>query len=448
MSPLEAPPAIASQADRRNSDLAEAVADARARYAAARPKSAAVHEAARASLAGGNTRSVLVYTPFPTAMDSGEGCWLTDIDGNRYLDLLGEYTAGLFGHSERRITERVKEAIDRGINLAAVGENEGKLAALMVHRYPSVERIRFTNSGTEANLMALAAARAHTGKSRVLVFRGGYHGGVLTFGPEAPYAVTVPVPLAFADYNDIEGATALIRDTADLAAVILEPMMGGGGCIPATHEFLAALRDATAETGVVLIFDEVMTSRMSFGGMQARHGITPDMTTFGKYIAGGMSFGAFGGREDIMAVFDGHRPDSLPHAGTFNNNVLSMTAGCVAMGEIFDAAAAEALWARGERLRGELNLVLRQAGTVMHFTGLGSMMQPHFREGPVLRPYKASTEEDQLRELFFFDMLAAGIYVARRGLVALMLPVGDAECGTFIDAVGEFAAARGPLLPR
>jgi glutamate-1-semialdehyde 2,1-aminomutase len=447
MSPLEAPPAIGSTADRRNSDLAEAVAEARERYAAARPKSAALHDAARASLAGGNTRSVLFYTPFPTAMAGGEGSWLTDIDGHRYLDLLGEYTAGLFGHSEPRIIAAVKAALDRGINLAAVGEHEGRLAALMCGRFPSLERVRFTNSGTEANLMALAAARAHTGKGRVMVMRGGYHGGLLTFSVDGPYAVTVPAEWVFCDYNDIDQARRLIAGTEDLAAVILEPMMGGGGCIPATRDFLLALREATAEAGVLLVFDEVMTSRMSFGGMQARHGITPDMSTFGKYIAGGMSFGAFGGRADIMALFDGHRPGALPHAGTFNNNVLSMTAGCVAMGDIFDAAAAEALWQRGEALRERLNAALARAGTVAHFTGLGSMMQPHFREGPILRPYRPEPAEEQLRELFFFDMLASGIYIARRGMAALSLPVDDAACDRYVAAVTEFAEARAPLLP-
>lgn len=448
MSPLEAPPAIATAADRRNSDLAEALAEARAAYAAARPKSGALHARARDVLAGGNTRTVLFYTPFPTAMAGGEGCWLTDIDGHRYLDLIGEYTAGLFGHSERRIIEAVKAALDRGINLAAVGENEGKLAALMCGRFPSVERIRFTNSGTEANLMALAGARAFTGKPRVMVMRGGYHGGVLTFSVDGPYAVSVPAEWAMCEYNNIEEAQRIIRETDDLAAVILEPMMGGGGCIPASHAFLKTLREETAAKGVVLVFDEVMTSRMAFGGMQARHGITPDMTTFGKYIAGGMSFGAFGGRADIMAMFDGHRPNTLPHAGTFNNNVLSMTAGCVAMGDIFDAAAAEALWARGEALRTRLNDALAATGTTMHFTGLGSMMQPHFRPAPVTAAYKPEPEEEQARELFFFDMLAAGIYLARRGMVALSLPVGQAECDRFVDAVAEFAAARAPLLPR
>ncbi|NMJ39650.1 aminotransferase class III-fold pyridoxal phosphate-dependent enzyme [Roseomonas sp. JC162] len=442
MSPLDAP------RDPRNSDLEAALAEARETYVAARPKSAAIHAKAREVMPGGNTRTVLFYTPFPTAMVRGEGTTVWDADGHAYLDLCGEYSAGLFGHSEKRILDAVKAAMDRGINLAAVGEKEGMLAALICGRFPSVEQVRFTNSGTEANIMALAGARGFTGRTEVMAFRGGYHGGVFTFPVGVPVsAVNLPIPMRFADYNDPAGAAAAIREAGDkLAAVIVEPMQGSGGCIPATREFLQALRDATAETGALLIFDEVMTSRHGYGGLQQRMGITPDMTTFGKYMAGGMSFGAFGGRRDVMAVFDGHKPGALPHAGTFNNNVLSMAAGCVAMGEIFDEAAAEAHFARGERLRAALNAVCAKHGLAMHFTGAGSMLNPHFRAGPVTAPYKAAPAEEQMRELFFFDMLAAGIYLARRGMAALMLPTTDADCDRFVAAVEEFCAARKPVL--
>jgi glutamate-1-semialdehyde 2,1-aminomutase len=443
MSPLDHSPL-------RNSDLDAALAEAKAAYAAARPRSAEIHARARAVMPGGNTRTVLFYTPFPTAMVRGEGCRLWDADGREYLDLLGEYSAGLFGHSEGRIIAAVKAALDGGINLASVGEAEGRLAALLAGRFPSVEMVRFTNSGTEANLMALAAARAFTGRVKTLVMRGGYHGGVLTFpafGASERNAVNLPVPLAFSDYNDPEAAMRdILAEGEGLAAVLVEPMLGSGGCIPASPEFLGALREATRRTGAVLIFDEVMTSRHARGGLQERLGVIPDMTTLGKYIAGGMSFGAFGGRAEIMAVFDGHRPGALPHAGTFNNNVWSMAAGCVAMGEIFDGAAAEALFARGEALRAALNGACARAGVPMQFTGLGSMLNVHFRAGPVDRPYPAGAAEEKLRELFFFDMLEAGIYLARRGMAALSLPVGEAECGRFVAAVEEFAALRQALL--
>jgi glutamate-1-semialdehyde 2,1-aminomutase len=431
----------------RNSSLEAALADARERYAAARPQSARIHQRARGVLPGGNTRSVLFYTPFPTAMARGHGCHLEDVDGHSYIDFCGEYTAGLFGHSEPRIQAALHAAIDRGLNLAAVGEHEGRLAALLCARFPSLERVRFTNSGTEANMMALGAARAFTGRAGILAFRGGYHGGQLTFvGGGSP--LNAPIPVSLADYNDARQAAELLRANADeIGAVILEPMMGSGGCIPATPQFLAGLRAATREAGVLLVFDEVMTSRHSSGGLQKVHGVTPDLTTLGKYVAGGMSFGAFGGRADVLDLFDGHRPGALIHSGTFNNNVLSMAGGLVAMGEIFDAAAADALYARGEDLRTRLNAVCRERGVGMQFTGLGSMMQPHFRTGTIERPYAASPREEALRELYFFDLMAAGVYIARRGMIALSLPVGEAECDRLVAAVEEFCTLRRSLMP-
>lgn len=430
----------------RNSDLEAALAEARDIYTTARPQSAAAHEAARAVMPGGNTRTTLFYTPYPTAMKSGQGCYLEDIDGNKYLDLCGEYTAGLFGHSDPRIQAMLHQVIQNGISLASVGENEAKLAAILCARFPALELVRFTNSGTEANLMAVAAARAHTGRSKIIAFRGGYHGGVMSFVTGGS-VVNAPFSVTLAEYNDLPGTLALIREhAADLAAVLLEPMMGSGGCIPATREFLAGLRDATREVGAMLIFDEVMTSRHTVGGLQKLHGITPDLVTLGKYIAGGMSFGAFGGRADVMSVFDSHKPGALVHSGTFNNNVLSMSAGMLAMGEIFDDSAAEALRKRGDGLRDALNAICAKHGVAMQFTGIGSMVQPHFRQGLILRPYTASAQEDGLRELFFLDMMKAGIYIARRGMVALSLPVGDAELDRYIAAVEEFCASRKPLM--
>jgi glutamate-1-semialdehyde 2,1-aminomutase len=249
------------------------------------------------------------------------------------------------------------------------------------------------------------------------------------------------------EYNDPESAKAAIhagRDT--IGAVIVEPMIGAGGCIAGSPNFLAGLRDATSQTGSVLIFDEVMTSRHAAGGLQAYFGITPDMTTLGKYIAGGMTFGAFGGRAAIMDQFDAHKEGALFHSGTFNNNVLSMATGVIAMDHIFTPTAADGLFQRGETLRGELNDVCEKHGLRMHFSGLGSMMQPHFRNPPISRPYQATASDELLRELFFLDMVEAGIYIARRGMVALSLAVGDAQCREYVTAVDEFCSARGSLI--
>jgi glutamate-1-semialdehyde 2,1-aminomutase len=434
------------QAARLNAALDSALDEARAAYTAARPRSSAAHQRARAVLPGGNTRSVLYYTPFPTAMARGEGCMLEDIDGHIYLDLCGEYTAGLFGHSEPRILAALRQTLDTGLSLSAVGENEARLAELLCARVPSLEMVRFTNSGTEANLMALSLARTHTGRPGILAMHGGYHGGLLTFaGGGAP--TNAPFPVSLALYNDIETTRGLIASQAsELAAVIVEPMIGNGGCMPADPAFLRMLREETARHGILLVFDEVMTSRHAAGGLQSLLGITPDLTTLGKYIGGGMSFGAFGGRRDIMERYDAAQPGALSHSGTFNNNVMSMAAGCVAMGEVFTAAAADALFARGEALRAELEEVCRRHRVRMQFTGRGSMMQPHFRDGPIQRPYALTPQEDALRELLFLDLMAAGIYTARRGMVALSLRVGDAECRRYVEAVDEFCASRVSLL--
>ncbi len=428
---------------RPNLSLDAALAEAREGFVAANPASLAAHVAATAAMPGGNTRTVLFHTPFPLTMERGQGARLWDADGHEYVDLLGEYTAGLYGHSNKVIRAAIDGALNRGWNLGGHGAMEGKLAQVICQRFPSVDLVRFTNSGTEANLMALATAVAVTGRRKVLVFEGGYHGGVLSFaGGGVP--INVPHQWVLGTYNDAVSAVALAEAHAeDLAAILVEPMMGGGGCIPAEPAFLQALRDVATRTGAVLIFDEVMTSRMSAGGLQQRLGITPDMTSLGKYIGGGMSFGAFGGRADLMERYDPRRADAFPHAGTFNNNVLTMAAGHAGLTQLFTPEVAEALFARGEAMRAGLNAVSRG---LMRWTGLGSMACVQFRRGTLSRPAAMEPQEAGLRELFFFDMLANGFYLARRGMLALSLEVSDADIAAFTAAVSEFAAVRASLL--
>jgi glutamate-1-semialdehyde 2,1-aminomutase len=282
------------------------------------------------------------------------------------------------------------------------------------------------------------------------VFDGGYHGSVLSFhhslhtGGEP---LNVPHDFVVGVYNDIAGAAALIRrHAADLAAVLVEPVLGSGGCIPGDPEFLATLRGETTAAGALLIFDEVMTSRLAPGGRQEQLGIRPDLTTIGKYIGGGMSFGAFGGRREVMERFDPTRPDAVAHAGTFNNNVLTMTAGLTALTEVYTPAAAAALNGRGEALRERLSGLARAAGVPVWITGAGSMMAVHFTRVPPRCAADADTADPLLAELLFFDLLERGIHIARRGMVALSLPVGDAECDALADAFAAFLADRGPLL--
>jgi glutamate-1-semialdehyde 2,1-aminomutase len=208
------------------------------------------------------------------------------------------------------------------------------------------------------------------------------------------------------------------------------------------------LRAETTRVGALLILDEVMTSRLSPGGLQAVRGVKPDLTTFGKYIGGGMSFGAFGGRADLLDRFDPRRSDALPHAGTFNNNVLTMNAGLVGLTEVYTPAAAMALNARGDALRDRLNALCAKADAPVQFTGIGSMLAVHTMRGPVRSPADAAKSDPKLKELFFFDMLAHGIWLARRGMLTLCLPIGDAECDRLAAAVEEFLASRQSLLVR
>ncbi len=429
-----------------NSSLQAALSEAEAGFVAANPLSAARHQAARHVMPGGNTRSVLHYDPFPLTWARGEGAQLEDLDGHRYIDFLGEYSAGLYGHSHPVILEAIRAALGNGVVLGGPNRYEANLAAVLHERFPSLQLLRFCNSGTEANLFALQTARTATGRNKVMVFEGGYHGGVFYFR-NGGIPLNLPLDWVVAPYNDIEGALALLRQhRADLAAVLVEPMLGSGGCLPADPAFLLALRQACTENDIILIFDEVMTSRLSSGGLQAALGITPDMTTLGKYLGGGLSFGAFGGRRDLMQRFDPERADAWPHAGTFNNNVLSMAAGLAGLTRVYTPEATARLNATGDRLRDGINEIARRHSVPLQATGIGSFIGLHFSTTSVTRPQDidptAEPKRKQLHKLMHLDFIAAGLYMARRGYVSLMLPIGEIETGRFLTATEEFVSSR------
>lgn len=431
---------------RRNMSLEDALGDAERRHTAANPKSAARHEAALEVMPGGNTRSILFYPPFPLTITRGEGARLWDLDGHEYVDFLGEYTAGLYGHSHPVIQAAVRDALAGGIVLGGPNPHEAELARLICQRFPSCEQVRFCNSGTEANLNALCAARAITGRSHVLVFDGGYHGGPLTFA-HGGSPMNLPFPWVLGSYNDLDATLALIeRHAGDLAAILLEPMMGAGGCIPAEPAFLHGLRDAATRHGIVLILDEVMTSRLAPGGLQSVLGVRPDLTTFGKYLGGGMSFGAFGGRAELMARFDPRHPDALPHSGTYNNNVLTMAAGVAGLAEVFTPEACVALNARGDDLRGRLNGIARAAGVPAQVSGVGSIMCVHWHDRPITGPDDAEHADPAARALFHLDMLDRGFFISRRGFLSPSLPLTSDDFDAFAAAFEDYLATYGAAL--
>lgn len=414
-------------------DLAEAIAN----FVAKRPKTAALHERAKAVMPGGNTRTVLYSAPFPIRAERAEGCTIWDVDGHSYLDLVGEYSAGIYGHSNPRIHKAVNDALAQGLNMGAHHTREVIFAEAVTSRF-DLDLVRFTNSGTEANMMALAAARCFTGRKKIMPMEGGYHGGTLYFSHGAS-PVNAPFDCVLARFNDIEKTRALIVQHADdLAAVILEPMLGGGGCLPAAPEFLAMLREETARRGIVLVFDEVMSSRLHPKGLSAKYGIQPDIKTLGKYIGGGMSFGAFGGSHAIMEQFDPSRPNALPHAGTFNNNTLTMTAGHAGLTEIFTAEACVALNERGEELRRAINDLCMGYQAAFQATGVGSMITLHPIAGSIVKPEDADRADKRLKRLLYLYLLDQGIYIAERGFMALSLVVSAVDRQRLLDALESF----------
>jgi glutamate-1-semialdehyde 2,1-aminomutase len=428
-----------------NIDIAAALAEAEELYRARNLKSLAQHQAACEAMPGGNTRSAIHVDPFPLTMVRGEGARLWDLDGHEYVDFLGEFTAGIFGHSHPAIRRAIEEALEGGLNFGAHNATEARFAAAICARFPSIELVRFTNSGTEANLMAVSAARAITGRPKILVFEGGYHGGVFYFRGHGS-ALNAPFEYLLGRYNDLEAVEASIRPhRAALAAILIEPMQGTTGCIPAERSFLAGLRTLADETGALLIFDEVMTSRLAPGGLQEAHGILPDMTTLGKYVGGGMSFGAFGGRAEIMERFDPRRPDAFQHAGTFNNNVLTMNAGLVGLTELYTPERARALNSWGDDLRERLNAVVQRRSLAMQFTGRGSMLSVHMTDAPIRSQEDAEKGNVPLRDLFYFDLVARGIWFAKRGMFALSIALDEPDSDKLADAVEDFAETRAPL---
>lgn len=429
-----------------DSAIDQSLAQAFQRFTEANPASRRQFEAQTRYMPGANSRSVLFYAPFPLTIAKGEGAALWDADGHRYADFIAEYTAGVYGHSAPEIRDAVVEAMQGGINLTGHNLLEGRLARTICERFPQIEQLRFTNSGTEANLMALTAALHFSGRRKIVVFSGGYHGGVLGFGAK-PLPTTVPFDFLVLPYNDAQAASEQIaKHGPEIAAILVEPMQGASGCIPGRLDFLQALRNGATKVGALLIFDEVMTSRLAPNGLANKLAIRSDLTTLGKYIGGGMSFGAFGGRSDVMAQFD-PRTGSLSHSGTFNNNVMTMAAGCAGLTKLFTPEAAGALAERGEAMRARLDALCAKEDVAMQFTGVGSLMNAHFVRGEVRCVDDLAMVDGRLRQLLFFHLLSEGIYASPRGFIVLSLPLTDADIDRFAAAIGRFIGEYRALLP-
>lgn len=444
----------------------EVEADVIADYRATSPRSAALHEAARRVMPGGDTRTVAFHAPYPLVITGGQGCRIHDADGRTYVDLLNNYTSLIHGHAHPAVVAAVSERLPHGTAFPAPNEAQTRLAEIIVERVASVDLVRFCNSGSEAVMNALRAARAFTGRDLIVKMEGGYHGTYddvevsvrpdpcdPASGPDhAPVGVlgTRGVPANTSDnvlvtpLNDIDAVERLMRERGqEVAAVIVEPVLGSAGMLPADQAFLESLRVLTLEHDALLIFDEVMSFRLEPGGMQQHYRVRPDLTTFAKIIGGGFPVGGFGGRASVMEQFDPLRPAPLWQSGTFNGNLITMVAGVAAM-EAYTPGEVARINALGERLRDGLRTALQDAHVPAAVTGYGSFAGVHL--GPTaVRTYRdAALSDKALNRLLHLALLLEGIFVAPRLTMCTSTPMDDA---TIDEVVAGFRRAIDAIRP-
>ena len=400
-------------------DVGSAVAE----YQRQNPRSSARSKRASAVMPGGTTRTTTFFPPFPPTLANGEGCHVTDVDGNRRVDFLNNYTSLILGHAHPEVLAAVGEVSQKGTAFAAPTVHEARLAEILCRRIESVERVRFTNSGTEATMGALRLARAFTGRERVALMEGAYHGT-----HDYATAPAAGVPDAVADlvvripFNDVAVASETIdRHSSTLAAVMVEPILGAGGVIPATGVFLETLRQATSAAGALLVFDEVLVFRIHYGGAQAHYGVRPDLTTLGKIIGGGFPIGAFGGRDDVMELLH-PETGSISWGGTFNGNPVSAAAG-VATLDILSADVIDGLNAAGDAFHDRMVRIL--GGSALSVTGIGSLFNLHADDRP------------DLLKLVHLELLNRGYFLAPRGMGSLSTPMHAEELDGLATAIEE-----------
>lgn len=428
-------------------------------YADSRSNSAQLHQRALRVMPGGNTRTTVHRDPYPPYAARGQGQIIVDVEGEARIDFLNNYTALIHGHADPEVVAAVTAQMGQGASFGMPTPSEVELAELLVERVASVEQIRFTSSGTEAVMAGLQAARAATGRPLIAKFEGSYHGsydfaavgagasaGEAGNGRLPSVAAAHGTPDAVIDnvlmltYNDLDSLERVVTAHKDrLAAVLIDLMPWRMGLVAVDPAFLRRLREITRAFGILLIFDEVITLRVSPGGAQAIAGVTPDLTTMGKVIGGGFPIGAVGGRADVMAVFDPRSGQpKVPHGGTFTANPITMVAGLATMRKM-TTAAYDQFNAQGEYLRRGLADALAQEQIPGQVTGRGSLFGLCLTGGP-LRDYRAwlgSERDRRLRGEVYSGLLRRGLVVAPHLVGCLSTPMSQADLDALIDGVSQ-----------
>jgi len=421
-------------------------------------KSAELFEQARQFLAGGVSRNTLLREPHPLYAKSVDGCRITDIEDKERIDFANNMAAMIHGHAHPAIVEAVTAQLSRGTAYTMASEVEIEFARHLCHRCDSFKKMRFVNSGTEAVMAGVKAARAFTGRPRMAKVEGTYHGAYdyaevsQAPGPDrwGDHQHPTPVPLAdgtpsavlrdviVIPFNHPRAACKVLdQHRGEIACVLVDPMPHRSGLVPASSEFVEALRDWTNEDGSLLLFDEVISFRIEVGGMQARHRVAPDLTAVGKMIGGGFPVGALAGSEEVMAVFaaEGRAP-RLPHSGTFSANPVTMTAGLTAM-RLYDAQAVDRLNRLGELARKRIGEAIKIAGVPASVTGAGSTFRIHMKaEAPSdYRSAFATAAEKRAEKMFIDGLYDAGILIVSTGTGFLSTPMHEAEIDRLAEAV-------------
>jgi glutamate-1-semialdehyde 2,1-aminomutase len=385
------------------------------------PKSAEMAKRAERVMPGGDTRTTSYHRPYCLTISHGEGPFIWDIDGNRYIDLLGNYTSLVHGHAYPPITEAISNAARQGTAWPARSEAQVALAELLCERVRSVERVRFCNSGTEAGMLAVHVARRLTGRKFILMARYGYHGSYDDL--ELGLAGQDGERTLLADFGEVTSFEALLTERgSEIAAVFLEPVLGSAGVVAPPPAFLELVGEAAHRAGALFVIDEVITLRLASGGAQEIFEVRPDLTMMGKIIGGGLPVGALGGRAEIMAAFDPRDRGAIWHSGTFNGNPASCAAGLASVRELTPERIAK-MEQQAKKLAEELTRAARQAELPFSVRQFGSLMNVFFmNEAP---PATVAREDMRTMASFHLAALNHGLFIAPRGLLALSTVVTD-----------------------
>lgn len=428
-----------------------------AEYRRRTPRSEKQHREASRFLPGGVNRNIVHFEPHPLFVRQAEGAYVIDEDGNRYLDCIGNYTAMAIGHAHPDVVAAAIEQVRRGSAWAAASTLEAELARMISRRIPAMERIRFTASGTEATLMALRAARAYTGRPLVAKFEGGYHGlhdyAMISMAPpldlagpaDTPSAVAPPgIPDAVRDtvlvlpFNDIEATRRLVLAHAEeLACILVEPVPGVAGVLVPEPGFLQALRALADQIGILLIFDEVISFRLAYGGAQELFATAPDLTTLGKIIGGGYPIGAVGGRAAVMDVFapSGTGP-KVGLSGTFHANPVGLAAGIATL-QVFSNEAVRALNSLSIRFFERVRELAGGCEYPVQLNAIGSLFNLHLSAGPVRSFRDAQRADREGLRLLYLALLNEGVMLSPRGMGVLSCAMSPADLNHFSVALGQ-----------